>query len=70
MKGHLSQRGFQAAKKPIRVGLEIYNQAKENQFDAFENPKGAFLMNVAENHLCWEMLQEKIQSITKALKSS
>ncbi|WP_373522503.1 aminotransferase class I/II-fold pyridoxal phosphate-dependent enzyme [Aquiflexum sp.] len=66
MKGHLSQRGFQAAKKPIRVDLEIYNQAKKNQYDALENPKGTFLMNVAENHLCWEMLQEKIQSITKA----
>lgn len=65
-KGHLSQRGFQAAGKPMRVDLEIYNQAIENQYHEIENPKGAFPMNVAENHLSWEMLQEKIQSITKA----
>lgn len=61
----LSQRGFQAAKKPMRVDLEIYNQAIENRYVKMENPNGTFPMNVAENHLCWEMFQEKIQSITK-----
>jgi hypothetical protein len=65
-KWYLSKRGYQAAEKPMRVDLEIYNQAIENQYDALKNPKGAFPMNVAENHLCWEMLQEKIQSITKS----
>ncbi|WP_194972946.1 aminotransferase class I/II-fold pyridoxal phosphate-dependent enzyme [Aquiflexum lacus] len=62
----LSHRGSQAADKPMRVDLEIYNQALENKYDEIENPKGTFPMNVAENHLCWEMLREKIQSITKA----
>jgi aspartate/methionine/tyrosine aminotransferase len=64
-KWYLSKRGYQAAEKPLRVDLEIYNQAIENQYDALKNPKGAFPMNVAENHLCWEMLKEKIQSITR-----
>lgn len=62
----LSHRGSQAADKPMRIDLEIYNQAIENQYHEIENPKGAFPMNVAENHLSWEMLREKIQSITKA----
>jgi hypothetical protein len=60
----LSKRGLEAGKKPMRVDLEVYNQAIENQYDALKNPKGAFPMNVAENHLCWEMFREKIQSIT------
>ncbi|RPA70401.1 aminotransferase class I/II-fold pyridoxal phosphate-dependent enzyme [Cyclobacteriaceae bacterium YHN15] len=62
----LSKRGQEAGKKPMRVDLEVYNQAIENQYDALKNPMGSFPMNVAENHLCWEMLQEKIQSITKS----
>lgn len=65
-KSYLSHRGFRAAEKPMRVDLEVYNQAMENQYDEIGNPGGSFPMNVAENHLCWEMLQEKIQSITKA----
>jgi aspartate/methionine/tyrosine aminotransferase len=61
----LSKRGLEAGKKPMRVDLEVYNQAIENQYDALKNPMGAFPMNVAENHLCWEMFRDKIQSITR-----
>lgn len=62
---HLSTRGNSAASKPARMDLEIYQEALDNLYHPDHNPGGAFPMNVAENHLCWEMLQEKIQSITK-----
>ncbi|SMD43309.1 1-aminocyclopropane-1-carboxylate synthase [Aquiflexum balticum DSM 16537] len=62
---HLSARGISAAAKPSRMDLEIYQEAMDNRYHPDRNPDGAFPMNVAENHLCWEILQEKIQSITK-----
>lgn len=37
----------------------------ENVYHPTENPEGAFLMNVAENHLCWAMLKERIQKVTR-----
>lgn len=64
-KKHLSQRGFLASEKPARVDLEIYNQAIESQYHPIENPQGKFPMNMAENHLCWQLLKEKIQKVTR-----
>jgi len=61
----LSNRGFQASEKPMRVDLELYYQAIENQYDELKNPSGSFPMNIAENHLCWDMLKKKIQAVTR-----
>jgi aspartate/methionine/tyrosine aminotransferase len=61
----LSQRGTQASHKPVRVDLEIYQKAMENHYDAKSNPEGCFAMNVAENHLCWEMLRERIEKVAR-----
>ncbi len=62
---HLSDRGAHAAYKPVRVDLEIYQKAMENHYDPKSNPEGCFAMNVAENHLCWEMLRNRIERVTR-----
>ncbi|MCC5931399.1 MAG: aminotransferase class I/II-fold pyridoxal phosphate-dependent enzyme [Cyclobacteriaceae bacterium] len=62
---HISQRGYAAAEKPVRIDLELYSQAVKNRYHRGSNPDGAFPMNVAENHLCWDMLKEKIESVTR-----
>lgn len=49
----------------MRVDLDIYYQALENLYHPIDNPKGKFPMNVAENHLCWETLRHKIESVTR-----
>lgn len=61
----LSKRGFSAAQKPMRVDLEIYYKALENTYHPIDNPEGSFPMNMAENHLCWDMLRHKIESVTR-----
>lgn len=61
----LSKRGFSAAQKPMRVDLEIYYKALGNLYHPIDNPKGNFPMNMAENHLCWDMLRHKIESVTR-----
>lgn len=63
---HISQRGYAAAEKPVRVDLELYSQAIKNKYHKDHNPDGAFPMNVAENHLCWDLLREKMESITRS----
>lgn len=62
---HLSDRGIKAAQKPLRVDMDIYFEAMDNQFHPENNPEGTFPMNVAENHLCWKVLEQKINSITR-----
>jgi aspartate/methionine/tyrosine aminotransferase len=62
---HMSARGYQAGGKPGRIDMDIYNQALENKYHVTENPEGDFPMNVAENHLCWDLLRNKIQVVTK-----
>jgi aspartate/methionine/tyrosine aminotransferase len=64
-KNHLSDRGQMAAGKPLRMDLEIYNEAMQNRYHPSSNPDGAFPMTVAENHLCWEMLRNKMQEISR-----
>ena len=64
-KSKLSERGSQAAYKPVRVDWEIYQKAMENHYDAKTNPNGCFPMNVAENHLCWELMRERIQKVSR-----
>lgn len=61
----LSKKGSAAASNPMRVDLEIYYEAMENLYHPETNPTGALPMNVAENHLCWEMLRDRIQQVTR-----
>lgn len=61
----LSERGAKASDKPVRVDLEIYQKALENHYDPKSNPEGCFAMNVAENHLCWEMLRNRVERVTR-----
>ncbi|PRY89036.1 1-aminocyclopropane-1-carboxylate synthase [Mongoliibacter ruber] len=61
----LSQRGESAASKPLRMDLEIYNEAIQNRYHPSFKPEGTFPMTVAENHLCWEMLRDKMQEISR-----
>lgn len=61
----LSLKGISAAQTPARVDMEIYFEALGNRYHRDQNPTGTFPMNVAENHLCWDMLREKIQQITR-----
>ncbi|MGM0944528.1 MAG: aminotransferase class I/II-fold pyridoxal phosphate-dependent enzyme [Bacteroidota bacterium] len=62
---NLSAQGQKASQNPMRVDLELYYEAEENRYQHKENPSGKIAMNVAENHLCWEMLRERIQKITR-----
>ncbi|EAZ80926.2 1-aminocyclopropane-1-carboxylate synthase [Algoriphagus machipongonensis] len=61
----LSQKGQTASESPARVDMEIYFEALDNPYHPTDNPKGALPMNVAENHLCWEMLRDRIQQVTR-----
>lgn len=61
----LSQKGSKAAQNPIRVDLKIYSEAMENLYHPKTNPSGTLPMNIAENQLCWEMLRERIQKVTR-----
>ncbi|GMQ30593.1 aminotransferase class I/II-fold pyridoxal phosphate-dependent enzyme [Algoriphagus confluentis] len=61
----LSQKGSKAAQNPIRVDLKIYSEAMENLYHPQTNPSGTLPMNIAENQLCWEILRERIQKVTR-----
>ncbi|MFC3417559.1 aminotransferase class I/II-fold pyridoxal phosphate-dependent enzyme [Algoriphagus hitonicola] len=61
----LSKIGQSASQNPMRIDLELYYEAEENRFHPTENPSGKISMNVAENHLCWEMLRDRIQQVTR-----
>ncbi|MDN3670552.1 aminotransferase class I/II-fold pyridoxal phosphate-dependent enzyme [Echinicola jeungdonensis] len=62
---NLSKRGIDAASSPIRIDFEYYFDALKNRYHKKENPNGSFPMNVAENNLCWNLLKNKIASITQ-----
>ncbi|MCS5490212.1 aminotransferase class I/II-fold pyridoxal phosphate-dependent enzyme [Algoriphagus limi] len=62
---HLSNKGISASKSPMRIDLEIYYEAMENLYHSETNPDGALPMNVAENHLCWDMLRNRIEKVTR-----
>jgi aspartate/methionine/tyrosine aminotransferase len=64
MENKLSKRGEKMAMKPSRVDLELYWKALADPFDPVANVQGYLTMNVAENHLCWDMLRNKIEAIT------
>lgn len=60
----LSHRGNTAATNAMRVDLELYYQALENPYHPQDNPSGAIPMNMAENHLGWELLKAKMEQIS------
>ncbi|MBW3470173.1 aminotransferase class I/II-fold pyridoxal phosphate-dependent enzyme [Arthrospiribacter ruber] len=62
---HLSDRGQMAAAKPLRMDMDIYMEAMSNRYHVSSKPDGTFPMTVAENHLCWEMLRNKMQEISR-----
>lgn len=62
---NLSKRGIKAAANAMRVDLDLYYQVLENPYHPEKNPTGAIPMNMAENHLGWELLHEKIQHISR-----
>jgi aspartate/methionine/tyrosine aminotransferase len=65
-KSLLSKRGENMALKPSRVDLELYWKALADPFEPDANTQGHFTMNVAENHLCWYMLRQKIEAVTSS----
>lgn len=62
---HLSDRAQKTINQPARGDLDLYFEATQNRYHARENPGGAFPVNVAEHKLCWSMLAEKMQQITR-----
>jgi aspartate/methionine/tyrosine aminotransferase len=59
---------LEAANTVLRVDLQIYQEAQDNQYHPIDNPQGILLLNMAENNLSWPLLQKKIQDITKLQK--
>ncbi len=62
----LSNRGNIASTTVLRTDMDKYFEALENVYDKENNPTGTFPLNVAENRLTWNLLKNKIQTITKA----
>lgn len=49
----------------LRSDFEVYFEAMENLYDRTANPDGTFPLNVAENKLCWSLLREKLETISR-----
>lgn len=49
----------------MRVDLELFYEAEKDQFHPTNNPEGKIAMNIAENHMAWDMLRERIQRVTR-----
>jgi aspartate/methionine/tyrosine aminotransferase len=60
----LSKRGAIAADAVLRFDLEVYFEAVHNLYHKENNPNGTFPLNMAENKLCWPLLQAKMRDIT------
>jgi len=48
---------------PLRPDMDLFFKAKEDQWHPTTNPDGKFPLNVAENNLCWDLMEEKIQKV-------
>ncbi len=62
----LSKRGAVAADAVLRFDLEIYFEAVHNLYHPESNPNGTFPLNMAENKLCWPLLQAKMRDIASS----
>lgn len=65
MNSFLSRKGKEVSKNTSRVDMEVYFEAMDNLFHPTDNPRGALPMNVAENQLCWSLVKNKIQEISR-----
>ncbi|MCK5004082.1 MAG: aminotransferase class I/II-fold pyridoxal phosphate-dependent enzyme [Candidatus Aminicenantes bacterium] len=60
----LSLRGEELASNPARVDMELFFEASQNLYCPETNPDGAFLLNVAENHLMSGYIKKELTDIT------
>jgi hypothetical protein len=49
----------------MRADFEVYFEAIKSLYHPTENPQGTFPLNVAENRLCWTLLKEKLEQISR-----
>ncbi len=49
----------------LRSDFEVYFEAVQNIYHPVDNSEGTFPLNVAENKLCWPILKDKLQSISR-----
>jgi len=61
----LSRRGQKAAQTALRIDLEIYAEASQNEYDSKSNPDGTLPLNIAENCLNWHMLRDRFEQLTR-----
>lgn len=64
----LSKRGISATKVPLRTDMDLFFKAKDNQWHPQQNPTGKFPLNVAENNLCWDLLEQKLGAVLESKK--
>lgn len=67
----ISRRGIKATQTELRADFKIFFEAKDDLWHKEHNPNGKFPVNMAENNLCWDILDKKISSIlsTKTIPS-
>ena len=61
----LSSRGNILANNPARIDFEIFMEASQNLYCPDTNPKGAFPLNVAENHLSDSIIKDQLTAIIR-----
>ena len=59
----LSIRGRKAADTIMRPDVELWFEAAKNSYHPVDNPAGALALNVAENVLCWPLMQQKLNNL-------
>ncbi len=62
----LSSRGEKLAGSPARVDMELFFEAAQNLYCPETNPDGAFLLNVAENHLMSGTIRKELTDISSS----
>ncbi len=61
----LSSRGQSLASNPARIDFEIFAEASQNLYHPKTNPKGAFVLNIAENSISTALIQDRLDKITE-----
>lgn len=59
----LSPRGQIATITELRVDMNLFFQANRDLWHKKKNPNGKFPLNLAENNLCWDLMQRKMEDI-------
>jgi len=64
LSGHpISRRGKKATQTELRADFDIFFEAKDDLWHKEHNPNGKFPVNMAENNLCWDLMNKKINDI-------